>query len=92
MGMLEKAGTTRRICPVFFLLDASGSMSGAPLGAVNQAMKTIIPELLSMNETNPDVEIKIAVLVFEDEDETRWITGSSMADIEGFVWNDLVSG
>jgi uncharacterized protein YegL len=90
MGMLDKAEISRRMCPVIFLLDTSGSMHGAPLGAVNAAMEGVLPELISMNNDNPDVEIEIAVLAFETG--TKWETGSGLVNPESYAWNDLNSG
>lgn len=90
MSMLDKAAPERRMCPVIFLLDTSGSMSGAPLGAVNAAMDGVLPELISMNNDNPDVEIEIAVLSFETG--TQWVTGSGLVNPENYAWNPLNAG
>jgi uncharacterized protein YegL len=90
MKMLEKAEISRRMCPIIFLLDTSGSMSGAPLGAVNAAMEGVLPELISMNNDNPDAEIKIAVLTFETC--TQWVTGSGLVSPDSYAWNDLNAG
>lgn len=90
MGMLDKAEISRRMCPVIFLLDTSGSMSGAPLGAVNAAMEGVLPELISMNNDNPDVEIEIAVITFESG--IKWVTGSGLVNPESYAWNDLNAG
>lgn len=91
MGMLDRAEISRRQCPVIFLLDISGSMSGAPIGAVNAAMEGVLPELISMNHNNPDAEIEIAVLTFETG--TQWVTGNSgLVNPESYVWNDLNTG
>lgn len=89
MGMLDKAAPLRRMCPVIFLLDTSASMSGAPLGAVNAAMEGILPELSSLNNDNPDVEVKIAVLAFESG--TNWVT-TGLVNPESCAWNDLNTG
>ena len=48
MGMLDKVQTSRRMCPVIFLLDTSGSMFGSPIGAVNAAIEGVLPELISI--------------------------------------------
>ena len=91
MGMLDKAEISRRMCPVIFLLDRSGSMAGAPIGAVNAAMEGVLPELISMNNDNADVEIEIAVLAFETG--TQWVTGSdSLVNPKIYAWNDLHVG
>lgn len=87
MGMLDKAEISRRLCPVIFLLDTSGSMAGAPIGAVNSAMEGVLPELISMNNDNPDIEIEIAVLAFDSA--FNWVTGSSLVNPESYAWNDL---
>lgn len=87
-GVTDKVETYRRVCPVIFLLDTSGSMAGAPIGAVNSAMEGILPELKSMNNNNADAEIEIAILTFDSA--CQWITGSDkMAEPESYAWNDL---
>jgi uncharacterized protein YegL len=91
MSMLDKASPKRRVCPVIFLLDTAGSMAGAPLGAVNAAMESVLPELISMNNNNPDAEIEIAVMTFETG--ISWVTGSSgLVNPESHAWNDLNAG
>ncbi len=87
MGMLDKAEISRRMCPVIFLLDTSGSMSGTPIGAVNAAMEGVLPELISMNNGNPDVEIEIAVMTFDSG--INWVTSKKLVNPESFAWNDL---
>ena len=75
MGMLDKVEIARKMCSVIFLLDTSGSMSGAPIGAVNDAIKNVLPELISMNDSNPDNEIKIAIMTFDYE--AKWVFGET---------------
>ena len=75
MGMLDKIQISRRMCPVIFLLDTSGSMSGAPIGAVNAAIEGVLLELISMNESNADNEIKVAIMTFDFE--AQWVTGEN---------------
>lgn len=88
MGMLDKVEVARRVCPIIFMLDTSGSMDGAPIGAVNSAVEGVLPELISMNEKNPDAEIQIAVMTFDSG--IQWITGNSgTVAPENYVWNDL---
>lgn len=90
MGMLDKVEIMRKMCPVIFLLDTSGSMEGAPIGAVNDAIKNVLPELISMNEENPDNEIKVAILTFDYD--AKWVIGetelSSPEDVQNY-WKDL---
>ena len=76
MAMLNKltdrVEMPRKLCPVIFLLDTSGSMGGAPIGAVNAALESVLPELISMNDSNPDNEIKVAVLTFDFDAEWKF--------------------
>ena len=88
MSILKKTEIARRICPVIFLLDTSGSMSGPPIGAVNAALEGTLPELVSMNDDNPDVQIEVAIMTFDSG--ARWVTGSGgLVDPAGLAWNDL---
>lgn len=90
MGLLDKAKLTRKICPVIFMLDASGSMYGPPIGAVNSAMEAILPELISMNEENPDAEIRVAIMTFSGDRNAVWVTGEDgLVNPEEIVWTDL---
>ena len=89
--LLSRAGVVRRVCPVFFLLDCSGSMSGLPIGAVNSAMEDILPKLAEMNANNPDAEMKVAILKFgsdkSDYDIAEWVTGDDgLVDLEDYRW------
>jgi len=88
MSILKKTEVHRRICPVIFLLDTSGSMDGAPIGAVNAALEGVLPELVSMNDDNSDTQIELAIMTFNSG--TRWVTGSGgLVDPAGLAWNDL---
>lgn len=90
MGMLDKLEMPRKMCPVIFLLDTSGSMTGAPIGAVNSAIENVLPELMSMNESNPDNEIRVAIMTFNFGAD--WIVGGNELlapeDVQN-SWNDL---
>ena len=90
MGMLDKVEIARKMCSVIFLLDTSGSMSGAPIGAVNDAIKNVLPELISMNDSNPDNEIKIAIMTFDYE--AKWVFGETELlapeDVQSY-WKNL---
>ncbi|MBR4382482.1 MAG: VWA domain-containing protein, partial [Selenomonadaceae bacterium] len=70
--------------------DTSGSMSGAPIGAVNRAIENVMPELVSMNESNADNEIKVAVMTFDYD--AKWVIGEdellSPEDVTN-SWRDL---
>jgi len=88
--ILEKTELSRRKCPVIFMLDTSGSMAGAPLGAVNAAIEGLLPELISMNEDNPDAEIEVAIMSFDTT--TNWVTGQGLVNPANVAWRALNDG
>jgi len=87
MGMLDKAAVSRRMCPVIFLLDTSGSMYGEPIGAVNAAMEGVLPELISMNDNNADVEVAVAIMTFDWK--VNWMTDNGLVNPSNYNWRDL---
>ena len=93
MGMTDNVEITRKMCPLIFLLDTSGSMDypdGAPIGAVNEAIKNVLPELISMNASNSDNEIKVAIMTFDYG--VKWAVGESELvspeEVQAY-WKDL---
>ena len=74
---------------VVFVVDCSGSMAGERIGALNWAMKTVLPAMRAHAEEHPEIAIRIRVL--------RFATGASFAapaaqPIETFAWDSLVAG
>lgn len=86
-GILDKVEMTRRMCPVIFLVDTSGSMDGAPIGAVNSAIEGVLPELCAMNEENADAEINVAIMSFSAGAD--WVTGDKLVSPQSVAWNGL---
>jgi len=86
MSMNEDIKVSRRVCPVIFLLDSSGSMDGKPMGAVNEAITGVLPELNSQNEENADTEIMIAIMTFSNGAE--WVTGENLVSTD-YKFNEL---
>ena len=86
-GILDKVEMTRRMCPVIFLVDSSGSMDGAPMGAVNSAIEGVLPELCAMNEENADAEINVSIMSFSGG--TDWVTGEKLVSPQKVAWNGL---
>lgn len=73
-GMLESDPTevlNRKVTPVFFLIDVSGSMSGSKIGTVNSAMKEIMKDLSELDDVS--FELRYAVLSFGSD--CVWETG-----------------
>ena len=62
----------KRAMVVFFVVDTSGSMHGDRIGAVNDAVRTLIPELKKREASNTNAQIKIALLMFNAE--ATWAT------------------
>lgn len=56
----------RRSMTIFFVIDVSGSMAGKKIGAVNQAIEEVLPEIQKLSDENADAEIKIAVMTFSN--------------------------
>ena len=54
----------KRAMVVFFIVDISGSMKGARIGAVNDAIRNVLPELKKKERGNTSAEIRVAILEF----------------------------
>jgi len=68
---------------IFFIIDKSGSMSGTKIGAVNTAIREVLPALRGIGGS--DANIKIAVLGFSTE--AQWI--SPPVSVDEFMWEDI---
>jgi uncharacterized protein YegL len=75
---------------LFFVIDASGSMEGAKIGAVNAAIEETIPALKEVSDENADAQIKVAVLEFSSG--ARWLTASGPVELDQFYWNYMDAG
>ncbi len=89
MGLLDAVSIPRRTMVLFFLVDTSGSMSGDKIGAVNEAIREVIPEINDISSENADAQIKIAVLDFSSG--AHWIYDKPV-EADQFVWNNLEVG
>ncbi len=76
----------RRTMVLFFVVDTSGSMEGAKIGTLNQAIEDVIPEIREISDSNADAEIKIAVLEFSSG--AKWITPYPIPAVD-FEWQYL---
>lgn len=79
-------GIAKRTMVLFFLIDKSFSMSGAKIGAVNYAMRDVIPEIQKIASDSADANIKIAVLTFSSGSE--WLYQTPI-DAKDFKWSDI---
>ncbi len=76
----------RKVMTLFYLVDTSGSMSGAKIGALNTAVRETLPILEEISKSNSDSKIKIAVLEFSSN--CQWMYPTPI-EIENFEWRDL---
>ena len=81
----------KRAMVVFFIIDISGSMKGARIGAVNDAIRNLLPELKKRESSNTNAEIRIAIMEFSSS--ANWRTLSPQP-VSTFVYEDItyVSG
>ena len=77
---------SRRIMTLFFLIDTSESMAGSKIGAVNDAMRNVLPMIGEISEENPDAEIRGAVLLFSRG--ARWVYDEPRLASD-FVWPEV---
>jgi uncharacterized protein YegL len=71
---------------VFFVVDISGSMQGARIGAVNDAIRNVLPELKKREKGNTAAEIRIAVLEFSTRANWRTL---SPEPVSSFQYRDI---
>lgn len=94
MGLLDGVeGIVRKSMTLFFLVDTSGSMMGASIAAVNDAMKELLKknsEIEEVSAKNPDAKIRFAVLQFSSG--TNWVTPSPIEFDGSYKWKDLTAG
>lgn len=79
----------RKVLPIIYVLDTSGSMSGDRIASVNEAMNETMEVLKDVSAKNPDAEIKVGVLKFSSGAE--WVT-NGLVFMEDFYWNDVKAG
>jgi len=87
MALTDTVEVPRRTMVLFFVVDTSGSMEGAKLGAVNTAIEEVIPSIREISDENADAQIKIAALEFSSG--ARWLTPNGPMELDQFHWNDL---
>lgn len=78
------APIAKRKMVLFFLVDQSGSMDGTKMGAVNTAIREVIPEIRKINNAN--VDIHVAALLFSNG--FRWMHPEPLP-VEDFFWETV---
>jgi uncharacterized protein YegL len=79
-------GIVRRQMVLFFLIDTSGSMEGTKIGAVNTAIREVLPELKGIGGS--DVDLRIACLHFSSGCE--WMHPAPVP-VENFQWSNVIA-
>ena len=87
MSLTDKIEIPRRTMVLFFVVDTSGSMDGAKIGAVNTAIEEVVPAIRDVSDENADAQIKIAALEFSSG--ASWHTPNGPVPAEQFRWNYL---
>lgn len=90
MPIIEDAtAPARKIRPIIYVIDTSGSMAGTRIAAVNRAMNETIEGLKEVSAKNPREEFKIGVLQFASG--ASWVH-DGLISIDDFYWDDLTAG
>lgn len=79
-------GIPRKLLPIIFVIDTSGSMYGDLIASVNEAMADTLDVLRDVAEENADAEVLIGALSFSTG--CKWLTNGLLTS-EDFYWNPV---
>lgn len=85
-NLTDSVPITRRVMTLIFVVDSSGSMYGNKIGALNSAIREVLPMLDDISANNADAEIKVALLNVNTE--ATWVYNTPLL-AKDFIWNDL---
>lgn len=85
----ETVEVARKVLPIVYVLDTSGSMYGDRIASVNEAMNETMEVLRDVSKHNPDAEIKVGVMQFSTK--ASWVT-NGIVPLDDFFWNNLSEG
>ncbi len=85
----EKTEAARKVLPIIYVLDTSGSMCGNNIAAVNEAMREAIEDLTDISLKNRDADIKVGILKFSTGAE--WVT-DGLSDLNGLCLKEIDAG
>lgn len=91
-SIVASGNPPREVLPIIYVIDASGSMAGERIGAVNLAMWQASDMMKDIARRHPEVEIGVAVLTFSSG--ATWITREEsgkpcLVAMKDFAWRDL---
>lgn len=96
MPINEVEAQARKILPIIYVIDTSGSMAYDRIGSVNSAMYGAVDTLKDIAQKEPNAEIKIGILTFASGAEWQTKDASTgkpgLIYMEDFFWNDLEAG
>lgn len=78
----------RRVMPLIFIVDTSGSMGGAKIASLNTAVREALNDVGEISKANADAQIKVAALEFSSG--TSWMY-DKLIEAESFQWQDLIA-
>lgn len=73
----------------FWVVDCSGSMWGEKIGVVNNAIQSVLPDMIDEAANNPNAQLMIRTLKFSTG--ASWVTANPVK-VEEYVWEDLEAG
>ena len=79
----------RKLLPIIYVVDTSGSMQGDKIASVNNAMEETMQVLKDVSASNPDAETRVGVLTFSSG--TKWFT-NGIVSLEEYYWNNIDAG
>ena len=79
----------RRVTHLIFLVDTSGSMSGAKISSLNTAVREALADVGEISHNCSDSQIKVAALEFNSK--VSWMYEQPI-EAEKFQWQDLNAG
>lgn len=78
----------RKVKPIFFMVDTSGSMGGAKIESLNTVVCETLNEVGERAKCIAGIQIKVAVLQFSSD--VSWMY-DKMIEAESFKWKDLTA-
>lgn len=79
----------RRVMPLIFVVDTSGSMEGAKIASLNTAVRDALVDVGEISKNNGDAQIKVGALEFSSG--VNWMY-PQLINAEEFQWQDLKEG
>lgn len=73
----------------FWICDCSGSMAGARIQSLNNAIREAIPHMREIAAENPTAQVLVRALAFSDG--AQWHVGNP-TPVDEFTWQDLEAG